>query len=133
MNQILQPYMRQVRSYCKNATHVVNILKNIKVLPTSYLASLDIQSLYANISFDMAIKVFLKIFAKHPRLVLYLDLLKFVFKNSVFNLAGKFTIKSVASPWAQRWRPLLPLLSLCTMRKIPRLSLSKTSSVETLY
>ena len=98
MNQILQPYMRQVHSYCKNATHVVNILENIKVPLTLYLASLDIELLYTNISFDMVIEVFLKIFAKHPRLVLYLDLLKFVFKNNIFDLAGKITNKSVVSP-----------------------------------
>ena len=89
MDQILQPYMKRVRSYCKNATHVVNILKNIRVPPTSYLASLDIESLYTNISFDMAIDVFLKIFANHCRLVLYLDLLKFVLKNNIFQFSGR--------------------------------------------
>ena len=89
MNLILQPHMKQVRSYCKNATHVVNILKTIRIPPTSFLASLDVESLYTNISFDMAIEVLLKIFAKHPRLVLYLDLLKFVLKNNIFQFSGK--------------------------------------------
>ena len=56
MNQILQPYLQQVHSYCKNATHIVNILKNSQVPPTLYLASLDVESLYTNISFDMAIE-----------------------------------------------------------------------------
>ena len=57
--------------------------------PTSYLASLDIESLYTNISFDMAIEVFLKIFAEHPRLIFYLDLLKYVLKNNIFQFSGK--------------------------------------------
>ena len=38
--------------------------------------------------FDMAIEVFLKIFASHPRLVLFLDLLKFVLKNNIFQLSA---------------------------------------------
>ena len=36
----------------------------------------------------MAIDVFLKIFMNHPRLVLYLDLMKFVFKN-IFQFSGR--------------------------------------------
>ena len=59
--------MRRARSYCKNPMHVVQILKDVRVPPVSYLASLDIESLYTNISFDMAIKIFLKIFSGHPR------------------------------------------------------------------
>ena len=89
LNVILQPHMKQTRSYCKNATHIVNILKTTKITPTSFLASLDIESLYTNISFDMAIQVMLKIFSKHPRLVLYLDLLKYVLKNNIFQFNGK--------------------------------------------
>ena len=58
--------------------------------PLSYLVSLDIESLYTNInSFDMAIKVFLEIFAQRDKLVLYLELLKFVFKNDIFQFNGK--------------------------------------------
>ena len=43
--------MKQVRSYCKNAMQVVKISKNITVPHTSYLASLDIESLYTSSSF----------------------------------------------------------------------------------
>ena len=81
MNLVLQPYMKRVRSYCMNSTHIVNMLKYIRVPPTSYLASVDIDSLYTNISFDMAIEVLLKIFGNYPGIKLFLDLLKFVFKK----------------------------------------------------
>ena len=89
MDRILQPYMRNTRSYCKNATHIINLLRRTSVPPHSYLASLDIESLYTNISFDMAIKVLLKIFAQHEKLVLYLELLKFVLKNNIFQFNGR--------------------------------------------
>ena len=117
MNLILQPHMKQARSYCKNATHVVNILKTTRIPPTSFLASLDIESLYTNISFDMAIEVLLKIFSKHPRLVLYLDLLKFVLKNNIFQFSGKIYHQMwYCHGHKQRWHPLLRRLSSPTMR-----------------
>ena len=37
----------------------------------------------------MAIDVLLKIFANHPRLVLYLDLVKFVLQNNIFQFSGR--------------------------------------------
>ena len=40
-----------MHSYCKNATPVVNILESIQVPPISYLASLDIESLYTTICY----------------------------------------------------------------------------------
>ena len=124
IDKILQPHMKRVRSYCKNATHIVRILEIVQVPPTSYLATLDIESLYTNISFDMAIEVFLKIFAGHPRLVLYLDLLKYVLKTTYFNLAAGYITRSVASPWVQRWRLPWPRLLLPTTRiRISRASI----------
>ena len=89
IDKILQPRMKRVCSYCKNATHIVCILKNVKVPPTSYLATVDIEWLYTNISFDMAIEVCLTIFVGHPRLVLYLDLLMCVLKNNIFQFSGR--------------------------------------------
>ena len=47
MDLILQPHMRNTRSYCKNATRVVNLLSRLVVPPHSYLASLDIEALYS--------------------------------------------------------------------------------------
>ena len=93
LDKILQPHMKRTSSYCKNASHIVHILKHVQVPPNSYLASLDIESLYTNISFDMAIEVFLKTFPGHPRKIFYLDLLRFVLKIMYLNLMLVFTIK----------------------------------------
>ena len=69
MDCILQSYMRNTHSYCKNATHMINLLRRTFVPIHSYLASLDIESLYMNISFDVTMKVFLKIFGQKEKLV----------------------------------------------------------------
>ena len=79
------------------------------------IASLDIELLYTNISFDMTIDVILKIFENHLRLVLYLDLIKFVLKNNIFSFSGNIyhQLCGIAmGTTAHVWRPpSLPLLS----------------------
>ena len=50
----------------------------------AYFITLDIESLYTNISHDETIITFLKIFKHHPQKVFLLDLLKFVLKNNIF-------------------------------------------------
>ena len=89
MDKILQPQMKKVSSYCRNSTHLVRVLQKLEVPANSYLASLDIESLYTNIGFDMAIEVLLKIFSGHPRLVLFLDLVKYVLQNNLFEFNGR--------------------------------------------
>ena len=45
MDRILQPYMKNTCSYCKNATHIINFLSRTFIPSHSYmyLASLDIE------------------------------------------------------------------------------------------
>ena len=84
LDKFLQPHMKSTKSYLKNSTQLVNILSNKRIPANSYLITLDIESLYTNISHDQAIITFLKIFKNHPQLVFLLDLLKFVLKNNIF-------------------------------------------------
>ena len=76
--------MRKVKSYIKNSTDLINILEELEVPPDAYLITLDIESLYTNISHDEAITTFLKKFIQHPKKVFLLDLLKYVLKNNIF-------------------------------------------------
>ena len=76
--------MKNTKSYFKNSTHLINILNNKKIPNNALLITLDIESLYTNISHDQAITTFIKIFQNHPKLVLLVDLLKFVLKNNIF-------------------------------------------------
>ena len=84
LDRLLQPHMKSTKSYLKNSTQLVNILSNKRIPANAYLITLDIESLYTNISHDQAIITFLKVFKNHPQVVFLLDLLKFVLKNNIF-------------------------------------------------
>ena len=76
--------MKNTKLYLRNSTQLVNILRNKRIPTNSYLITLDIESLYTNISHEQAIISFLKVFDGHPQLVFLLDLFKFVLKSNIF-------------------------------------------------
>ena len=82
--RLLQLYMKLVESYITNANDLVLILQNLKIPIGSYLVSLDIKSLYTNITHEEAIMTPLRKFKSHPSKVSLLDLLKYVLKTNVF-------------------------------------------------
>ena len=84
LDRWLQPYMRRVKSHITNATELIHILWDLEISKDSYLVTLDIKSLYTNITHEEAIRTLLKIFEFHPLKVFLLDLLKYVLKNNVF-------------------------------------------------
>ena len=85
IDRLLQPHMRRVRSYVKNSTEVINTLSDMTFPDNIYLATLDIASLYTNITHIQAIQAFTRRFRSHPKFVFLLDLLKFVLGNNVFS------------------------------------------------
>ena len=88
IDRLLQPFMKRIPSYCKNSLEIVNLIRETKIPYDSYLTTLDVESLYTNISFEMAISTFIGLFKNNPRLVLYLDLLKFVLYHNIFQFNG---------------------------------------------
>ena len=84
LDRWLQPYMKQVKSHITNATELIHILQDLEIPKDAYLVTLDVESLYTNITHEEAIMTLLKIFKSHPLKVFLLDLLKYVLKNNVF-------------------------------------------------
>ena len=82
--------MRRVASYLENSTDLVNTLSKTKLPTNSLLCTLDIESLYTNITHKQAVIAFARRFRAHPKFVFYLDLLKFVLSNNVFQFDGRF-------------------------------------------
>ena len=76
--------MRRVKSYIKNLTTLVHILQTLKVPANAYLITLNIESLYTNVSKEGAIRSFLKRCGHDRQKVFMLDLLKYVLKNNIF-------------------------------------------------
>ena len=90
LDALLQPHAKRVDSYVGNSTEVVNRLRDLTLPNHVALASLDVESLYTNISHELAIRTFTRRFQSHPRFVFLLDLLKFVLTNNVFTFDGQF-------------------------------------------
>lgn len=90
LNSLLQTHARAAGSYVENSIEVVNHLRDLRVPRDALLVSLDIESLYTNISHRSAIIAFSRRFKDHPKFVLLLDLLKFVLGNNVFQFDGRF-------------------------------------------
>ena len=90
LDRLLQPHMKKVRSYLKNSMDLVHILQTLRVPPHAYLVTLDIESLYTNITHDEAIVSFLKRFKHDPRKIFLLDLLKYVLKIMFPNLVSMY-------------------------------------------
>ena len=87
IDKLLQPHMKRVKSYLRNSTDLVRRLQTLKVPPNAFLVTLDIESLYTNITHEEAIVSFLKRFADDPNKVFLLDLFKYVLKNNIFQFA----------------------------------------------
>ena len=84
VNSFLQPHMHRVRSYIKNSMDLIHLLEILYVPANAHLVTLDIESLYTNISHEQTITSVLKRLENHPKKILILDLLKYVLKNHLF-------------------------------------------------
>ena len=76
--------MKQVESYLKNSQALLETLSTLRIPKHFLLVTLDIESLYTNISHEEAIIYLIRKFKGHPLIVFVLDLLKYVLKNNVF-------------------------------------------------
>ena len=81
----------------------------------------------------MAIKVFLKIFAQHGKLVLYLELLKFVLKNNIFQFNGKIYHQICGIAMGTKLAPALAFVVVAHYEEEYLDTLSRTSSLEMLH
>ena len=89
LDGLLQPHARRVDSYVANSIDVVRRLRELTLPRDTTLVSLDVESLYTNITHPLAIKAFTKRFESHPKFVFLLDLFKFVLSNNVFEFDGQ--------------------------------------------
>ena len=101
IDRLLQPHMRKVKSYLSNSTELIRILRNVKVPPQALLVTLDIESLYTNITHEEAITSFLRRFKRDPRKVFLLDLLNMYSRIMCFNLTAMYSHRSVALQWVR--------------------------------
>ena len=94
LDTFLQPVMVTVQSFVANSTDVIRKLDSLRIPQDCLLATLDVASLYTNISHDDALDavraVYDRIPTPHlPPVDVLLQLLAFVLKNNVFTFNGE--------------------------------------------
>ena len=98
--------------YIENSIEVINRLQELVLPKIAILASLDIESLYTNITHKLAIATFTRRFRSHPKFVFLLDLLRFVLFNNVLEFDDHFFKQTCGIAMGAS---LAPALATCTV------------------
>ena len=84
------------KSYVRDSTHLINILKDFTIQPGILLCTLDVTSLYTNIPHSEGIQSIKEMLAMHkppdtlPHNSYIIELLELVFTNNHFEFNGEF-------------------------------------------
>ena len=94
VDRFLQPMMKMGRSFIANTTDLINKLSLLTLPPDCLLVTLDVSSLYTNISHQDALDAVSTAFSDYnaphlPPLDIFKQLVNFVLKNNVFNFNGE--------------------------------------------
>ena len=96
VDHFLQPLIPKIKSYLKDTSHFLNVLKNLGEVPKdSILVTLDVSSLYTNIPTIEGIRAVAKLLAKHrfggtePRNQKIVRMLKYVLTLNNFRFNGE--------------------------------------------
>lgn len=96
LNFFFQLYMKRVPSFLPNSTSLISDLSGLKFSPHCFLVTLDVSSLYTNISHMDAINTIQAIFSQPsdiphcPPLPILISLLSFVLNNNIFTFNQDF-------------------------------------------
>ena len=94
MDKLLQPIVQKQKSYLKDTTDFVNFIEKTKVSQDTILVSMDVTSLYTNISQEEGITMVCKTYKafhnnKPPILSHYLkEMLKLILQENSFQFVG---------------------------------------------
>ena len=113
----LQPIATSIPSYIRGSSHFKSLLNDLHIDHSHILFTLDVKSLYSNISIQQDIasvkKLFLNTLAKVDLTNTYLSSLNALYFVITLNLIRTSFFKSKAPPWAKNTLPHLPTFS-CT-------------------
>ena len=95
VDHFIGPLVPLSRSYIRDSIHMINILKNFKIIPNMLLCTLDIPSLYTNIPNSEGVQAIKEFLAIHrdinalPHNSYIIKLLQVVLTNNYFDFNGK--------------------------------------------
>jgi len=116
IDYFLQPLVSKSKSYIKDSFNFIAILNNINVEDTDILVSIDITSLYTNITMEGAIESIKLIFSRYPDKrrpdTVIINLLKIILYNNDFTFNDLNYIQKQGVAMGQRFAPSVANLYL---------------------
>ena len=95
VDHFIGPLVPLSRSYIRDSTHMINILKDFQIIPNMLLCTLDITSLYTNIPHSEGVQAIKELLAIHrdinalPHNSYIIELLQVVLTKNYFDFNGK--------------------------------------------
>lgn len=117
----LQPHTEKMKSYVKNADHLIELLKTETVEPEHLLVSFDVVSLFTNIPVDEALQIIRQKYQPEEHII---DLIKHCLKNTYFSYNDKRYRQIEGAPMGS---PLSPVIANLFMEDIEVRALESTT------
>ena len=96
LTETASPYIDKFlqKSFVANSTQFINTIETTRIPNNSLLITLDVASLYTNISHEDALEAVSEVFEMYnlphlPPIHVFLDILSYVLKNNVFSFNGE--------------------------------------------
>ena len=117
LDRFLQPLAQSVKSYVRNSADFVRKIEQTALPHDCLLVTLDVASLYTNISHEDACQTISQAFANNPTpylppLPIVIQLLQFVLKNNVFSFNGEYYLQLHGIAMGTKLAPALATLYL---------------------
>ena len=107
IDNFLKPYSITHKSYIKDTYHFLDNIKNLKIPENSLLVTLDVESMYTNISHEKGIESIKKTISNDhdPRLNYIIDLLELSLKCNDFEFNNKFYLQVQGTSMGKKFAP----------------------------
>ena len=109
VDEVLRKYSKLARSYVKDTSHFLNIIKEIKVDLEEYLATVDVTALYTNIPHEEGIERVIKFLKKHNapdnEILLVKKLLPHILKMNYFQFNNEIYLQTSLTAMGTRCAP----------------------------
>ena len=89
MDHFIQPLVKELPSYLRDSSHLINLIRNLRIPKDSILATLDVTSLYTNISNNEGIEAVGGYLSRHRHYSSLLQLLRTVLTTNIFKFDNK--------------------------------------------
>ena len=122
IDKFLQPIMRLGKSFVANSTQFINTIESTEIPTDSLLVTLDVASLYTNISHEDALEAVSKVLEKYdlphlPPVDVFLEILSFVLKNNIFSFNGEMYHQLYGVAMGTKLAPALATIYLALLEE----------------